>query len=461
MKSFNNLNPLKKWIITNKFFIKTTDTKERKLTATHYLLDGGIWGVPKEHYPEFLRLLAIDLQNGEKHYISENRTEIFKFICDLDLFEMEIISDDKIIQITSCIQEIINEYYGEQKVIICGADTKQVKIDEIYYTKSGFHLVWPDIWISVSTAKKLRLLFIEKLTSLFGNREINNTWEDVVDLAVYEDNGLRMVGCRKISNCKSCKNKKEFRETCQTCDGVGKIDENRVYSPKLVLPENKIYLNSIKNYFVMLPTTSIYNYANLPETSLIKELQVEIKNTKKKIIEKAEKNQENEILVKLENFIKRNFKIHYPKIRLTKLVKNENLYYAQTDENFCMNVNRDHSSSTIYFQITQSGISQRCYCKKETTEGRSNGPCKEFSTQIIPLNKILQNLLFPDLPKTKSRKKIVNMNITRTQSNVSLDLSVSKLENYKDNISSTKLNCLVNCKNILSQIEFDLSNLKK
>jgi hypothetical protein len=46
-----------------KYFIKVSD-KERKGEATHFLLDGGIWCVPKEQYPEFLNLLAIDLQNG-------------------------------------------------------------------------------------------------------------------------------------------------------------------------------------------------------------------------------------------------------------------------------------------------------------------------------------------------------------------------------------------------------------
>jgi hypothetical protein len=71
--------------------------------------------------------------------------------------------------------------------------------------KSGFHLVWPEIWITVENAKKLRILFIEKITDVFGERESFNTWEDVIDLAVYEDNGLRMVGCRKMSICKCCK----------------------------------------------------------------------------------------------------------------------------------------------------------------------------------------------------------------------------------------------------------------
>jgi hypothetical protein len=75
---------------------------------------------------------------------------------------------------------------------------------------------------------KLRILFIEKLIETFSERESFNKWDDVVDLSVYEDNGLRMVGCRKIGICKTCKNKKEAKLTCEMCEGVGKKDENRI-----------------------------------------------------------------------------------------------------------------------------------------------------------------------------------------------------------------------------------------
>ena len=448
MGNFSNLSPLKKWVITNKYFIKTTDSKEKKLTATHFLLDGGIWSIPKENYSEFLRLLAVDLQNGEKHYICENRTEVFKFICDIDMFDDIIINIDSIKIITLKLQEIINIYFGDFKVIICGSDSKNVKVNEIEMIKSGFHLVWPDIWLSVDTAKKIRILFIEKLIEHFGERESYNKWEDVIDLAVYEDNGLRMVGCRKIALCKSCKNKKEFRETCETCKSAGKIDENRIYSPKAVLGTcEKTYFGSICNYSVMLAETSIYNYTGHLATVLIKELEVTL--TKKTKVKKSEN---DEVISKLENFIKKNYK---NKFKIVKLTKNENCYYAQPDDNFCLNVNRQHTSSEIYFQITPNGICQKCYCKKETSIGRISGPCKDYASDILPLNKILQMLLFGE--KIKSRKKIVNVSLTRTQSNNSLDLAVSPRDNYNNNISNEKLTCLANCKNILFQIENELN----
>jgi len=449
-----DLNPLKKWILSNKYYIKTTESKEKKSSATHFLLDGGIWGVPKEKYSEFLDLLAIDLQNGEKHYICENRTPVFKFICDIDMFEEEHVSIEEISKITNTIQEIVTEYYNSNKVIICGADSKTVTINDKQLVKSGFHLIWPDIWITVENAKKLRILFIEKLITIYGE----SNWEDIIDLAVYEDNGLRMVGCRKMAICKSCKNKKEFRENCLTCEGSGKKDENRVYSPKAVLGDcDKTYFGSICNYSVMVYETSIYNYNGVSATPMIKECNVELKEKKKKAVKNSIET--NDLILKVEGFIKRNYKATHSKIKITKFVKNENCYYAEPDDNFCINVNRNHSSSGVYFQITPTGICQRCYCKKESLEGRSHGLCKHFSSTEIPLTKVLQTLLFGTVSRNSKNKSIVNMNITRNSSNSSLDLSVTAIQNYKHSVVLDKEICLMNCKNILFQIENEI--LKK
>ena len=440
MGKFDNLSPLKKWIISNRYFIKTSEPRDKKIEATHYLLDGGIWKVPLSEYPTFLQLLAGDLNAGEKHYISENKTKVFKFICDLDFYEESVISIKQVEHIVSVIQEIVNEYFGDQKIIICGADSKTVTINQTEFIKSGFHLVFPKLWVTVDTSKHLRILFIERLISTFKERESHNKWEDVVDLSVYEDNGLRMVGCRKIGICKTCKNKKDVRENCLVCNGVGKIDENRIYKPVSVLPIDETYFHSIRNdYYVMLLETSIYNYSGFSETVLLKNIDITIKKNKKVKNSVTVK----DLDLKIENFIKKNFREHYSKCQVKKVTKNESCYYIDIDDNYCMNVNRNHTSSNIYFQIKESGICQRCYCKKETTEGRVNGCCREYASKEVCLNKTLKKLLFgetndPNKSKSKCKSKfIVKFNITK---------------NNTDSIE----NCLNNCKNILWQLKNEL-----
>jgi hypothetical protein len=284
-------------------------------------------------------------------------------------------------------------------------------------------LVFPKLWVTTDTAKKLRILFIEKLIEKFNERESFNKWEDVVDLSVYEDNGLRMVGCRKIGICKNCKNKKEIRDTCEVCDGVGKKDENRVYKPVSVLPNENDYLNTIKNdYYVMLLETSIYNYSSFEETKLNKEINVELKSSSKKSKKGKSISEKNEQFSKIENFIKRNFKENYSKCSVKKVTQNENSFYVEIDDNYCMNVGRNHSSSNIYFQIRESGICQRCYCKKDSTDGRLHGKCKEYSSKEIPLSKTLKVLLFGnDFKKSKS---IVTFNVRNYISHNSIDTHV-------------------------------------
>jgi hypothetical protein len=457
MSKFNLLSPLRQWVIEKKYFIKTTSPKEEKVGATHFLLDGGIWKIPKSEYPEFLRKLSIDLQNGEKHYISENRTPVFKFIMDLDFYEIEGITISQVEYIVKEIQKVITEYFGNYSVIICGSDTKTVIKDSIEYVKSGFHLVWPKIWITVETAKIIRNLVIENLINVFNERDSINPWADVVDLAVYEDNGLRMVGCRKMGFCKSCKNKKEFKIDCETCGGIGKIDENRVYSPRSVLNvSDKTYLLTLKSdIYVQLLETSIYNYSDLSETKLIKSLpQVDEKSVKKnkKVFDSAQ----DETMVKVENFIKKNFKEHYSKVRIKKITKdpNEQRYYAEPCDNFCMNVGRTHTSSSIYFQITPTGISQRCYCRKDTTEGRKQGPCNVYISKAVPLSKPLMSFLFGNAVVGKKGKKITNYTIIRNSSTSTLDLGIMP-EGKK--MFTNKEICLENCKSILFQLEKELT----
>ena len=326
-------------------------------------------------------------------------------------------------------------------------------------------MVWPKIYINVQIAKELRLLFIKALTDTFGERPSINSWNEVVDLAVYEDNGLRMVGCRKIGICKVCKNKKDLKTDCQECEGLGRKDEGRVYKPKLVMDckEPDEYLHKISNdYSIMLLETCIYNYMDFELTELKTELKItsSAEETKAKRVMKRNSTatvKTSELEVKLENFIHRNFKEHYSKIRVKKVTKgDDNTYYVEPDDNFCMNVNRNHNSSGIYFLVKPTGICQRCYCKKDTLDGRLNGPCSSFASKEVSFgkSKTLTTLLFGNRVSNMNTKKLSNISITRSTLAGTLDLAVNK---SKLDVISKEM-CLKNCKNILWQLENDLLN---
>ena len=112
----NLLSPLKKWVISNKYYLKSGQSKNEK--PTHYLLDGGIWKIPMKEYHTFLKLLATDLSNGERHYLSENKTDIFRLVVDLDFYEDSEITLDQISIIVNILNDIIISYDNNIKFLL-------------------------------------------------------------------------------------------------------------------------------------------------------------------------------------------------------------------------------------------------------------------------------------------------------------------------------------------------------
>ena len=50
----------------------------------------------------------------------------------------------------------------------------------------------------------------------------------------------------------------------------------------------------------------------------------------------------------------------------------------RSSSRFCANLGRPHKNNTVYFVLTRAGLSQRCFCKCDTTEGRAYGYCRDF-----------------------------------------------------------------------------------
>ena len=83
----------------------------------------------------------------------------------------------------------------------------------------------------------MRELVIAMLMKTFGHRVAPfNDWSNVVDAAVYNNSGLRMVGARKTEICRLCKRKRqpEGAERCPQCQGLGVLDKGRPYSALFV-----------------------------------------------------------------------------------------------------------------------------------------------------------------------------------------------------------------------------------
>jgi hypothetical protein len=71
-------------------------------------------------------------------------------------------------------------------------------------------------------------------------------------------------------------------------------------------------------------------------------------------------------------------------------------FMLRSTSRYCLNLGRAHRSNNVYFVLTRDGISQRCYCRCETTEGRRGGLCRKFVSETWPVPPRVSDAFFPD-----------------------------------------------------------------
>lgn len=419
--AFKDLPPLRQWLIETKKFTKNKD-------YTHLLLDNGKLKIEPVYERDFLKRYSNDVYRKYKHYICEIKTPIFKLFSDLDFFDTKELSENDLLMYTGHIQSVISEFFIEKdldcQVIICTTDSKKTTIEGAEYIKTGVHLIWTNIYVSKQTALLLRKCLVQSLNMKFGSRSSYNSWDDVVDLTVYDQNGLRMIGSHKMGPCSVCKRSKKKicdKENCISMfNGVRKVDEGRPYFPTFVLDgkgkQSKSELKRLKkNTFHTIIQTSIRS--DLKEETKhhppIWFTFTEEKKKKPKIIPGIEdqkgikelkpKQRVADIdarLGKVQEFIRRHLPEPYRKVNITDLFMCENnIYVAQTDSKFCMNIDREHNGNHIYFCINKNEIYQKCFCRCDTEVGRKFGKCSSYKSAGRKISTSLQKLLFPEVYK--------------------------------------------------------------
>ena len=415
---YKDLPPLRRWLIENKKLTKTKD-------YTHLLLDGGKLKIDKDSERQFLIKYAEDVYRGHKHYICEIKTPVFKMFSDLDFFEDASLLEEDLIKYCAHIQSVISEFFTEdidKRVIICTTDSKKTNIDGAEYIKTGVHLIWPNIYISKKTALLLRKCIVQSIEMKLGSRPSYNSWEDVVDQTVFEQNGLRMIGSHKMSNCAVCKRSKKqlcSNKKCIEMYNCRKIDEGRPYSPTYVLDGNgKLLPKELKklkndNYY-MIVQTSIRSDSLLetthsspiwftftqekpkPKIKIIPG--IEDKLGIKELKPKQRVSDTDMRSTKVQEFIKKYLPSPYKRVTITDLFLCENnIYVAQTDSRFCMNIDREHNSNHIYFCINKNEIYQKCFCRCASKEGRKFSLCSDYKSAGRKISANLQKILFPQL----------------------------------------------------------------
>lgn len=240
-----------------------TDNSE---SANYLCLNGGCLNIPDERQDEFFGYLICDIIHGRPNYLVEKRrAHAFRYILDLDVDSVDgEVLDDEWHCLYGSIQRTVSQVYPDLSVhqlrmIVCRANTKLRLIDGVQKTKTGRHVIFPDIVVNIEIAMRLRQFIMYNVAKEEAISQCRNLRaeriENLFDATIYEANGFRMLYNHKASKCLSCSRKNRARiaaqrrawnengggsgppqprfifHDCEYCHGLGYIHEGRPYSP--------------------------------------------------------------------------------------------------------------------------------------------------------------------------------------------------------------------------------------
>ena len=149
--------------------------------GTHVLMDGGILQVPWEQLDEFYTEYIHAIRTGQKLYIVEQKTEVFKFFVDLDYKSEKALSVEEIRELACLMSQVVS---GRCRI----ARAPPRRVGELI--KSGVHFHWPDVFVTKKEALALRTRILLELPE-------DPEWSQRIDASVYGGSGLRMLWSHK------------------------------------------------------------------------------------------------------------------------------------------------------------------------------------------------------------------------------------------------------------------------
>lgn len=254
-----NLNTMMSFIMTNNFAMDRKDMRPDN-PPTHVSLAGGRFKIPDEDLDSFHEHYAWELMQGHKMYMCVRPTPVQKLMFDFDFHHTRPVYARQLEMVAKITTEVVSRFYPQRepedlfcvvsvasykrkkdpiRLLVPGqapVTLKEVDPSADNIVKSGMHIVFPKVVVSVHQALCIRENVIAELRERLGNRSPPaNCWETVVDDKIYVESGLRMEGSLKVIVCPRCKRNAKKCPTCQFCGGVGGLEEGRPYRPMICL----------------------------------------------------------------------------------------------------------------------------------------------------------------------------------------------------------------------------------
>lgn len=383
--SIMNKDNVRRWL-----YSKGYNTRGRGHNITHVCLDGGSFEVPDNEHSSFLKNYKDALDLGQSLYFVEMKTALFRMFVDIDLKDTRQYESSEVEDISKNVVASLDDVFNvSSRAIICTTPPKQMTD----LVKTGIHII-TDIVVDSRHAKLAGEKIAFDLEKEYGPREEGNSWNDVVDPAVYRENAtsLRMKGSKKRG-------------------------DNRIYTPSFEICNGAT--TPIKDPFSVevLEKCSVRLVSDVSPTPMDMEKISEIIKEREEADEINKKHKLDGDMATVEcddlvKFLKHSFPQHNIRdIRKISRVSNKNAYVILVESKYCLNVGKEHNSNNVYFYINRHGISQRCFCTCNTTRGRKFGKCGDFRSDPIPLSNALKSKIFPPSKnKQNVQEQFTNVN---------------------------------------------------
>jgi len=259
---------------------------------------GGLICIPEANEHSMLNAYGVDLQAGIHLYLTESRTENFRFFVDFDVDtgSMEISARGRLV-ILRLIYLTVRLFYpagtDAKKFTMMILDNSEfikqarkesslapleyIEVVDLFATQkkedrgqkelcdiplvdskqhpklvsNNMHIVFPMLIVNQEQAYSMGQAIACKFTTEVGDVGLGKPWRSIIDSSVYISNGLRMPGSRKCAKCPDCKGKR-----CSKCHDMGKVDLGKVYNLVSVYANEKYDTKMLRrihgNYCQML-----------------------------------------------------------------------------------------------------------------------------------------------------------------------------------------------------------------
>lgn len=427
-------------------------------SATHLRMDGGILVVDDERLDEFYRKYAAALWAGARMHLSERSVGgVRRLFVDIDLYGRTVPTDASIESMCRLASLASADVWpGGGACIVCRAPAVECGAKG---TKTGIHLVWENIVVdAAASASFVRALGRYLDDECPADTKPDGGWSSAIDEGAGEQGQLRMLGSRKVAPCTACAVPTATASSaappigrsnvpCAVCGGRRKVDAGRPYTvwaiaidgtlERVCEPDTPATLESwVRRTAVRVPAgTPITPPSPHPPAWLVVRPVAGLgdgaaatgvgtrRGRVTRRVRAADGDGEDVVDVadplmcepapdavraRAEAFVRKCAQLCHlhssyasaRALRAIYILPARDILCVGLDSRWCDNAGRVHSSCTTYmmFSREKSTMVQRCYCRCDTSDGRRQGPCRDFHGRPIVAGPRMIRSLFPERP---------------------------------------------------------------